>query len=65
MTDTTASAEELGMDLAEIRDLSGMSQQKLGEKLGADASRISRIESGKIKLNATEVDKHLARSGRP
>ena len=65
MTDTTASAEELGMDLAKIRDLAGMSQQKLGEKLGADASRISRIESGKIKLNAAEVDKHLHAIGTP
>jgi transcriptional regulator with XRE-family HTH domain len=65
MTDNIPSAEDVGIDLAKIREMSGMSQQKLGEKLGADASRISRIESGKIKLNAAEADKQLRAIGTP
>lgn len=65
MTDSTTFEEELGPDLAKIREQADMSQQKLGEKLKSDASRISRIEGGKIKLAMVDVEAHLRAIGTP
>jgi hypothetical protein len=52
--------DTLGTDLMKLRDKAGLSQKALGERLGGvDASRISRIEGGTVKLGAVELDKYL------
>jgi transcriptional regulator with XRE-family HTH domain len=39
--------ELLGMRIKEVRKLSGLSQERLAEKVGVDPKQISRIEGGK------------------
>ena len=65
MTDGTSwIPDTLGADLAKLREKAGLSQKVLGERLGGvDASRLSRIEGGTVKLSAVELDKRLQTIG--
>lgn len=67
MSETTSlTSKEIGSDLARLRSRAKLSQKELGGRLGGvDASRVSRIESGEIKLSAVEIDKHLQKVDTP
>lgn len=50
------------LSLRERRELLGMTQAEMGQRLGVNANHISLIEQGKVKLPDIELRRELARA---
>jgi transcriptional regulator with XRE-family HTH domain len=51
----TASYRELGAAMRKLRTAAGLTARQIGTKTGWDPAQISRIESGKVRVDATKL----------
>ena len=49
----------VGLKLCHCRRMAGLSRQQLGEKLGADAAQIEKLETGECRIDAGLMRKTL------
>lgn len=52
---TSGDFDEVGLRLAEARRRAGMTQERLGQAMGLDKTQVSKIESGRRRLDISEV----------
>lgn len=60
---TRTLATDLGTKIRELRIAANMSQKELGDVLGMDQAKVSRLERGKLRLRIDQLDPIAAAFG--